>query len=296
MYLQHINQTAVRNHTNVINNGNVSGPPGVEIRVEIKSTSDAAANACAAWLAARIQTLSAAQSTVSLAFSGGKTPEAMLTALAHHNIPWGQIHIFQVDERCVPLADPRRNAHQLLTTLQPVLASHGVADHLHLLPVPDLLSPDLLSQVGTESAKSAENSTASPKHRIAAKDAVAAATETFRSFTGGILDIVHLGLGDDGHTASLVPGDSVLQSTDADIAVTAGSYQGTQRMTLTYPALQRARALCWLATGPTKAPMIARMLAKDPTIPAGALGHHAGVVFCDAAASPWAQPNGVSTP
>jgi 6-phosphogluconolactonase len=265
MHPHHNDQTAVRNHMNVIN--------PMSPRVEIRPTASDAANACAAWLAAQIRTLSAAKPLVSLAFSGGKTPTAMLASLARHDVPWSQVHVFQVDERCVPDADERRNAHQLLATLQSVLAAHGVADRLHLLPVPNLL------------VDSSADSTGSPKQAITTALALQAAKAVFHATTGANLDIVHLGLGDDGHTASLVPGDSVLQATDEDLAVTGAEYQGTRRLTLTYPAIQRAGLVCWLATGHTKAPMVTRLLAGDPTIPAGPLGSHSGVLFLDAAAS-----------
>jgi 6-phosphogluconolactonase/glucosamine-6-phosphate isomerase/deaminase len=98
------------------------------------------------------------------------------------------------------------------------------------------------------------------------------------------LDVVHLGLGEDGHTASLVPGDPVLDATDADVALT-GEYRGHRRMTLTYPALARARTIVWLVTGEGKAPVLPRLLAADPSIPAGRVARDRALVVADVAAA-----------
>jgi 6-phosphogluconolactonase len=98
-----------------------------------------------------------------------------------------------------------------------------------------------------------------------------------------VLDLVHLGLGPDGHTASLVPGDSVLDVTDTDVAL-AGPYQGRRRMTLTYPALDRARRILWLVTGEEKVLMLARLRDGDTSIPAGRVSQHHALVLADRAA------------
>src|SRR5947209_6255990 len=103
--------------------------------------------------------------------------------------------------------------------------------------------------------------------------------------TPAVLDLAHLGLGPDGHTASLVPGDPVLDVTDADVALT-GIYQGRRRMTLTYPILNRSRRVLWLVTGASKADMLARLLRADPTIPAGRIRQDQAVVLADRAAAP----------
>jgi 6-phosphogluconolactonase len=99
-----------------------------------------------------------------------------------------------------------------------------------------------------------------------------------------VLDLVHLGLGSDGHTASLVPGDPVLDVTDADVALT-GVYQGRRRMTLTYPVLNRARTVLWLITGEEKADMLVRLDRGDPTIPAGRIRQDHAIVLADTAAA-----------
>jgi 6-phosphogluconolactonase len=100
--------------------------------------------------------------------------------------------------------------------------------------------------------------------------AAAAYAQTLHEVAGTpvVLDLVHLGLGPDGHTASLVPDDPVLKVHDAAVAL-AGPYQGRRRMTLTYPVLDHARRVLWVVTGADKAPMFARLRAGDRTIPAG---------------------------
>ena len=104
-----------------------------------------------------------------------------------------------------------------------------------------------------------------------------------------VLDLAHLGLGPDGHTASLVPGDPVLDVTGADVALT-GIYQGRRRMTLTYPVLNRSRRIVWLITGREKAEMLARLCRGDRTIPAGRVSQDQALVLTDREASPRSGP------
>jgi 6-phosphogluconolactonase len=100
-----------------------------------------------------------------------------------------------------------------------------------------------------------------------------------------LLDLVHLGLGLDGHTASLVPGDPVLDVQDRDVAPT-GTYQGTRRMTLTYPILKRSRRVLWVVTGIEKSEMLVRLRNRDTTIPAGRVCQNRAIVLADRAAAP----------
>lgn len=228
-------------------------PPGQ--RVEVRGTDAAAARAAATYIAREIRLASENAPRVTVAFSGGRTPEVMLRQLALHDVPWSRVHAFQVDERVVAIDDPRRNAHQLRNTIGRLLG-----DRLHLIAA---VAGDDPSEVA----------------RLASLTMHAVLGEN------GAFDIVHLGLGDDGHTASLVPGDDSLTVADRAYAPT-GLYQGTRRVTLTYPVLRRAALVCWLATGASKAPMATRLLAQDPSIPAGLLAAVPGVLFTDGAGAP----------
>jgi 6-phosphogluconolactonase len=191
-----------------------------------------------------------------LAVSGGRTPWIMLAALADEDVPWTAVHIFQVDERVAPDGDPDRN----LTKLDETLLAHAPlqADQIHAMPVG---VADLALAAAQYSATLQELAGSPP-----------------------VLDLVHLGLGLDGHTASLVPGDPVLDISDADVAVT-GIYQSRRRLTLTYPILNRARNVLWLATGSDKAEMLTRLTAGDPSIPSGRIRQDAAVLLADRAAA-----------
>lgn len=183
-----------------------------------------------------------------LAVSGGRTPWAMIAALTQLDLPWQQTRLFQVDERVAPAGDPDRNLTHLTDTLT------GVT--VEVVPMP-VEASDL-------DAAAAQYATRLPRR----------------------LDLVHLGLGPDGHTASLVPGDPVLSVDDRDVVVTAHPYQGRRRMTLTYPCLGRARQTLWLVTGADKRHALKRLLAGDPAIPAGRVHTEESLVLADVAAAP----------
>ncbi len=190
------------------------------------------------------------------AVSGGTAPWIMFEALSKQNVEWNKVHLFQVDERVAPDGDPDRNLTHLRETLLNRVAMPP--ENVHAMPVNE---PDL--------AVAADN------YARALKQA-----------TGGsaVLDLVHLGLGPDGHTASLVPGDPVLEVADRDVAIT-GPYQQRQRMTLTYPTINRATKILWLVTGANKVLPLSQIMAGDRSIPAGRIESARAILLADPAAA-----------
>jgi 6-phosphogluconolactonase len=226
------------------------------MRIEVLADDEAVARQAAVFLADEARAAVAARGRFVAAVSGGHTPWKMLRFLADQDVPWQAVHVLQIDERVAPAGDPDRN----LTHLRDSLLAH--------VPLP----PGQLHAMPVEEAD-----------LDAAAGAYAAVLRTVAG-TPPVLDLVHLGLGPDGHTASLVPGDPVLNVTDRDVAPT-GVYQGHRRMTLTYPVLNRARRVLWLVTGAGKAEMLPRLRAGDPGIPAGRVRADAAVVLADQAAA-----------
>ncbi len=226
------------------------------MKTHVFADETSAAQAAATAIAAEARSAVVDRGRFVMAVSGGRTPWIMLRTLAEEELPWERIHIFQVDERVAPRGDKERN----LTHVQESLLDHSPIppEQLHAMPVE---SPDL---------ESAAREYALLLARIAGSPPT--------------LDLVHLGIGPDGHTASLVPGDPVLNVTTVDVALT-GVYQGRRRMTLTYPILNRARKILWLATGSEKADALARLRQGDLTIPAGRIGRPQAVIFADRAAT-----------
>jgi 6-phosphogluconolactonase len=190
-----------------------------------------------------------------LAVSGGQTPLQMLRVFGREKLPWNHMHVVQVDERIAPLDHPDRN----LTHLRESLLAHAPlrAQNIHAMPVELLDLNAAAARYGGELSAIA----GSPP----------------------VLDLVHLGLGADGHTASLVPGDPVLNVTGSDVAL-SGVYQGHRRMTLTYPLLNRSRQILWLVTGREKATMLTRLCTGDLSIPAGRVNRLQALVLADRAA------------
>jgi 6-phosphogluconolactonase len=223
------------------------------VRIEALTDAEAVARAGAAFTAGEARAAVAARGRFIMAVSGGRTPWTMLRALADQPLPWADVHVVQVDERVAPAGHADRNLRHLCETL---LAHCPLRpEQVHAMPV----------ESSNLEAASAEYAT------------------TLKRIGGApvVLDLVHLGLGPDGHTASLVPGDPVLDVSKADVAVTAGVYQGRRRMTLTYPVLERARCIVWLVTGREKAQMLARLCEGDRSIPAGRVRQQAAVVLAD---------------
>jgi 6-phosphogluconolactonase len=226
------------------------------MKIEVLDDADAVAEEAAAIIATDARIAVAARGRFVLAVSGGHTPWVMLRALADMEVPWEGMHVVQVDERVAPAGDADRN----LTHLRESLIAHAPLrpQQVHAMPVDAL---DL-------------------------EAAAARYAETLREIAGSppVLDLAHLGLGPDGHTASLVPGDRVLRVEDAEVALT-GPYQGRRRMTLTYPALNRARRVLWVVTGPEKARMLVRLRDADRSIPAGRVRADLALVLADRAAA-----------
>jgi len=226
------------------------------MKIEIFADADAVAREAAAIIAAEARAAVAERGRFIMAVSGGHTPWVMLRALAEEELPWANVHLAQVDERVAPTGHPDRN----LTHLRESLLEHAQLppEQVYAMPVE---STDL---------------------EAAAKEYAATLTQIAGS--PPVLDLVHLGLGPDGHTASLVPGDAVLQVNDADVAVT-GIYQGRRRLTLTYPVLNRARRILWLVTGSDKVGMLVRLREGDPSIPAGRVNAERALLLADHAAA-----------
>jgi 6-phosphogluconolactonase len=191
-----------------------------------------------------------------MAVSGGHTPWLMLRCLAGEQLPWKNVHVVQVDERVAPGGDADRN----LTHLRESLLDHAPLSptHIHAMPVE---AADL-DEAARQYARTLCDVAGSPP----------------------LLDLVHLGLGADGHTASLARGDPVLDVADADVAVTS-LYQGKRRMTLTYPIINRARGVLWVVTGAEKAGALARLIDQDPTIPASGVRQDRALILADRAAA-----------
>jgi 6-phosphogluconolactonase len=194
-----------------------------------------------------------------MAISGGNTPAAVFQELSLRPLSWSNVVLVQVDERMVSIGSGQRNLTQQLEAFQEL--------DVRWLPLP----------------------IAEPIH-----DGIQSFLDELHHVAGErpILDVVHLGLGDDGHTASLIPGDPVLDVMDVDVATT-GVYRGNRRVTLTRPILDRARLVVWLLHGPSKRPALAKLLRGDQSIPAGLIRPQRAIVIADEQAVPTegAEPN-----
>lgn len=213
--------------------------------VRVFDTGDDAADAAAEYLAGKAREAAADARRATWALSGGGTPKRMFERMAGLDVPFECVAVFQVDERLAPDGDPARNATHLLEGLGRQL--------VHFSPM-EVTDPDPASAAARYA------------HGLPQR-----------------FDVVHLGLGPDGHTASLVPGDPVLSVLDRTVALT-GEYEGYRRMTLTYPVLDAARELVWLVAGAEKRGALDQLLASDPSIPAGRVSADRSIVFCDRAA------------
>jgi 6-phosphogluconolactonase len=222
----------------------------VAIDLEVVADEKAAARRAAELVAAIGAEAVAARNIFSFAMSGGRSPWGMLALLGEQDsMPWDKTELFQVDERIASPGSEERNLTHMVLGL-----SMGHQSTLRPMPVTQ-------------------------------RDLEGAARDYERTLPAP-LDCVHLGLGPDGHTASLVPGDPVLEVRERRVALTETSYQGHPRMTLTYPALEEAREIVWLITGPKKREPLAKLLAGDDSIPAGRVENEKMTVVADEAAAP----------
>lgn len=226
------------------------------MKIEVLPDADTVAQKAAAMIASEARDAVVARGRFSFAVSGGHTPWVMLRALAGEKVPWEQVQLFQVDERIAPPGDPDRNMTHLRESLLGRVPLKP--EQVHAMPVE---AADVRKAV-TEYAATLEKIAGSPP----------------------VLDLIHLGLGPDGHTASLVPNDPVLDATKVDVAL-AGPYQWRCRMTLTYPVLNRARRILWVVTGSEKAGPLIRLRDRDPSIPAGRVAQERATVLADQAAA-----------
>jgi len=226
------------------------------MNIKVLVDSEAVAKTAAKFIAADATSAVAAHGRFTMAVSGGHTPWQMLRALSAESVPWKNVHVFQVDERVAPAADPDRNLTHILDSL--LQYAPLSPEHIHAMPVEE----------GNLEAAAA-------KYSLLLQQIVGSPP---------ILDLVHLGLGPDGHTASLVPGDPVLEISDRDVAVT-NPYQGRRRMTLTYPILDRSRCVLWVVTGAEKAPMLAKLKRGEASIPAGRVRQEQALVLADCSAA-----------
>jgi 6-phosphogluconolactonase len=213
--------------------------------LQVHDSVDELAHAAALFVAHRAAGLKARTHPFTFAVSGGTTPWRMLDDLAKEDVAWGQTAIFQVDERVVPVASDLRNLKHLRASLA------GTDAPIHSM---DVESDDFSD-----------------------------ATRRYGDALPARFDLIHLGLGPDGHCASLIPNDPVLEVTDRLVAM-SGPYQDSLRMTLTYPVLDHADQLLWLVSGEDKRDALARLLDGDTSIPAGRVDAAASLIMCDRAA------------
>lgn len=209
---------------------------------------DALSNAAARYVVRVAKEAVDADGLFHFAVSGGRSPWQMFAVMTTLDMPWDRTVIWQVDERVAPPDDPDRNLSHLREALD------GAVAEVHPMPVEQDDLADAAVQYGV------------------------ALPHQFH--------LVHLGIGPDGHTASLVPTDPVLDVRDRPVAVTTSFYEGRRRMTLTYPGIERARQLLWLVGGEDKRGPLEKLLAGDPSIPAGRVEGGSSLVMCDRAASP----------
>ncbi len=225
------------------------------MKTEIFPSADQVAEGAATYIEQLIRETLVRKKSFSMAISGGRTPWEMLKILSKAPLPWTRVNLFQVDERVAPDGHADRN----LTQLFQVIEGSPLVTRMRIFPMP----------VTAEDLDAASQDYSKLIHEI---------TE------GEGLDLIHLGMGSDGHTASLVPGDGVLDVTVREVACTEQLYQGRIRMTLTYPILNSAKKILWIVTGAEKQEMVQRLLKRDTSIPAGSVNQANALLMADQAA------------
>jgi 6-phosphogluconolactonase len=226
------------------------------VKISVLADDAAVAEAGAAFIAVSARSAIDTRGVFTFAVSGGRTPWEMLRILADLDVPWRHVRIVQVDERVAPASGPDRNIEIVRRTL---LAKTALpAENLYPMPVEE----SDLAAAAARYARTLEKLAGSPP----------------------VIDLIHLGLGADGHTASLVPGDPVLELTKVWVGIT-GTYQGHRRMTVTYPVLDRARTVLFVVTGDEKAEALLCLSRHDSTSPAGRIADSDIVVLADRAAA-----------
>lgn len=224
------------------------------MKLHVQSSADAAARKAAQIIADLLNKALSSRPMATVAFSGGSTPNRMFQYLAQQQIDWSRVEIFQVDERIAPAGDPARN----IAALQQHLLDHIDIPEQQVFTIPVEASD--LDESLESYASQLKTAAGNPPH----------------------LDIVHLGLGDDGHTASLPPGDDVLNS--GRLVDICADFNGYRRITLTFPVLDQANSIVWLVAGADKALMLGRLLARDVEIPAGRVSQGRAILVSDEAA------------
>ncbi len=226
------------------------------MRIHVLPTPEVAAERAADWLRTEIGHARGQHGRCLVALSGGRTVWRMLRDLRRLRVHWHDLQVFQVDERVVPENDERRYARQIADLL--IAPAMLRAAQFHAMPVE---RSDLESGAEDYARLLSEHGGTPP-----------------------VLDVVQLGIGADGHTGSLLPGDRLLTARDRDVGISA-PYQGVVRMTLTFRALDAARHRLWLVTGADKAAALKKLWAGDTSAPAGRVARESAFIFTDAAAA-----------
>lgn len=222
------------------------------MKIHSFASADAVAHEAALYIAQAARKAIFDHGRFTFAISGGRTPWEMLKFLSKEKLAWEKIFIFQVDERIAPDGHPDRNLTQFFKTME----GSGLMTRVNVFPMP-------VTQENLE-------------------EACMEYSETIAQVKGGApFDLIHLGMGADGHTASLVPNDPICEVKDKDIAITTNLYQGRLRMSVTYPFIAKAKEIMWVITGEEKREMYHRFLDGDETIPAGIISKDNAVVFTD---------------